>query len=325
MTPSALRAMLGAAAAIALLAGCGEDAPSARPLPAPGGERERIADVTARAKERESAGDAPGAEAAWEEVLSLRPGHASALYATARLRRGRGDRQGALARIEALRGVEPNAGRGWLLAAEILADPASGALRDLPGAEAAARAALERNPEESGPHLALGRVLLLRGRAAEAAERLEIAARMNPRDAESRSLLGAIHLRAGRTPEARRWFRAAVLGGRAPGVSTARGGVPGEGDTVAILDPERTPSAGELCAAAGLRAVGETVAGGIEGGACEGTLRAAAETALRAMGTGAASLDLDGDGTSEAAAVEVPGGGVSVAVASGKGRVTLYR
>ncbi len=236
-------------------AGCGGEVPAAPPAP-PDPTAARVADLVHRAKEREQAGDGAGAEAAWEEVLALRPGHGSAFYASARLRKARGEFLGALERLAALRAVEPNAGRGWLLEADLRCDPAAGGLRDLGRAEEAAREALARNPEESGPSLALGRILWLRGKDAEAAERLEIAARMNPRDAESRSLRGVLALREGRAGEARRWFLDALRAGRPAGA-----GVPGEGDTLLSLAPDRPPTRGELRAAAGLAALGEAVEG----------------------------------------------------------------
>lgn len=321
----AARRLVLAAAAAALLPRCGAGPPLPPPPAAEPGDRERLADATARAKERENAGDLRDAEAAWEEVLSLRPGHASALYATARLRRARGDLAGALARLEDLRAAEPNAGRGHLLAAEVLSDPASGTARDLAAAEARARAALSLNPEESGPQLVLGRVLLLRGRSGEAAERLENAARMNPRDPESRSLLGVLLLREGRSAEARRRFREALGAGRAAGVAATSGGVAGEGDTAASLDPGRPPTPGELRAAAGLAALGEVPAGGADGGPAPAPLRAAAEAALAARGTGEALLPGGAEAGPSTAAVEVPGGGIRIAREAGNGRVTLLR
>ena len=316
-------ACLSAALAV-LSAGCRDEAAPAAPAASLDAAPARVADAIARAKALENAGDRPGAEAAWEEVLALRPGHASALYATARLRRRRGDLRGALERIGTLRAAEPNAGRGCLLAAEILADPASGPLRDLGRAAEAARAALGLNPEESGPHLCLGRVLLLRGEIAGAEERLAVAARMNPRDAESRSLLGVLCLGAGREGEARAWFHAALRGARPAGAAATHGGVPGEGDTAVSLDPSRPPSPGELRAVAGLGALGEGVGGTAEAGPATDALRVASEASLAARGTGEALLDLDGDGSPEGAAVRAPGGALFLAMARG-GSTTLHR
>lgn len=193
--------LLGLLAAL-LAAGCGgggaAGAAPGGPAPAvpadPG--RARLADAVAAAKAREGAGDGAAAEAAWEEVLRMRPDHASALYASARLRWARGDAAGALDRLALLRAAEPGGGRGFLLAAEIHSDPRSGPLRDPARAVALAARAVELNPEESGTHLGLGRALLAAGRLPEAGERLPVAARMNPRDAESRSLLGVLDLLA---------------------------------------------------------------------------------------------------------------------------------
>ncbi len=282
--------------------------------------RAREADAVSRAKEREGAGDRAGAEAAWEEVLALHPGQATALYSTARLRRARGDLGGALERIEALRIADPGAGRAGLLAAEILSDPAAGTLRDLGRAETLAREALARNPEESGPQLVLGRVLLLGGKGPEAAERLALAARMNPRDSESRSLLGVLALRGGEAAGARRWFRECLRGAAPAGAAASPGGVPGEGDTAASLDPGRPPTGGELRAVAGLAALGESV-GGVGAGESGPGVLGAARAALEARGTGEALLDLDGDGVQDGAAVLDAGGGVSLAVR--RGRETL--
>jgi tetratricopeptide (TPR) repeat protein len=192
-----LAAAAGGAAACGGTPAAGPAAPL-DPVPA------RVADLVAAARAREEAGDRAGAAADWEAILALRPRHGSALYASARLRAVAGDRAGALERLALLQEEEPNAGRGLLLAAAILSDPEAGPLRDLARAEAFARAALDRNPEESGPHLRLGIVLLLAGKAGPAAERLEVAAAMNPRDAESRSLRGVLALRAGDREGARR-------------------------------------------------------------------------------------------------------------------------
>lgn len=315
------RALLIAAALFAGCGGAGSPEPAATPRDP---DAARLADLLRAAREREGGGNAAASEAAWEEVLALRPRNPGALYATARLRRDRGDLAGALVRLETLRTEEPVAGRGFLLAAEILADSSSGALRDTVRAEAFAREAIARNPEESGSHLGLGRVLLLAGRAEEAAERLAVAARMNPRDAESRSLLGAIRLRAGRQEEARIRFREALLCGRGPGVGSARADIPGEGDTGASLEPGRRPGGGELRAAAGLAALGEPVGGAREGGAWPGNLREAARAALAARGTGEALLDRDADGRPAAAAVEGPQGPAAAAV-SPSGEVLVYR
>jgi tetratricopeptide (TPR) repeat protein len=312
------------AALTVLAAGCGE-----QPAPAAGAAildatPGLVADAIARARSLEHAGSRDAAEAEWEGVLALRPVHASALYATARLRWRRGDHAGALERLGKLRTVEPNAGRGWLLAAEILADPSAGPVRDLGGSEASARAALERNPEESGPHLLLGRVILLAGRPDEAAERLAVAARMNPRDAESRSLLGTVRLRQGRPDEARRLFRDAIRCGGGQGVGVVPAGVPGEGDTGAALAAGRIPSAGELRAAAGLAALEAGPDAADPARPAPEYLRAAALEALRARGTGEAVLLRGADGPAYAAVVEGTGGPV-IAVLEAGGVVRVFR
>lgn len=303
-----MRRRLPAAAALllgTLLAGCGAAEPAPAPAaPPPDPDRARTIDLLRGAKHLESEGDGAGAEAAWEEVLRLRPGNTLALYSTARLRRGRGDLAGALERLRELRDAEPQASRGFLLAAEILSEPSAGPLRDSAAAEALARGALERNPEESGPFLVLGRVLMLAGRAPEAGEVLEVAARMNPRDAESRSLRGVLHLREGLREEAVRWFREALSCAREAGVGALHGGVAGEGDTLLSLSPGGRPSAGELRAAAGLGAAGARAGTGVAEGVWEEGVRAEAERALAARGTGEAVLDRDGDGAPDAAFVE---------------------
>jgi len=187
-----------------------------------------------------------------------------------------------------------------------------------------AAAAVERNPEESGTHLGLGRALLLAGRPAEAAERLALAARMNPRDPESRSLLGVLELGAGRGEAAAGLFREAIVAARGRGAGVLQGGVPGEGDTAAGLDPDRAPTGGELRAAAGLFRLGEAVGGSRVGGAPEGSLRERLRAVLEARGTGEALLDLDGDGEADGAAVEA-GGTLAVALLLEGGGVELLR
>ncbi len=323
-----------AALVTALLAGgvpaCGD--------PAAGGPRESpptpvaadpsraiLADALRAARTAEGAGDAGAAEAAWKTVLALDAANPGALYASARLLARRGDAAGALRRIESLRLVEPNAGRGLLLRAEILTDPASGAPRDPVLAVDAAAEALALNPEESGPHLVLGRALLRAGRATEGARRLATAARMNPRDAESRSLLGVVRLRDGDGRGARTAFHdalaAAAPAGAAAGTE-APGGVPGEGDTRESLAGDRAPTAGELRAVAGLALLGVPVDGTeVARDPPAAGVHDALRAALDRGGTGEAIADLDGDGAADAAAVEA-GGRLALAIrAAGRVRV----
>jgi tetratricopeptide (TPR) repeat protein len=278
----------------------------------------RVADLVHEAKARESAGEGNAAERAWEEVLALRPRHASALYATARLRRARGDLLGSLGRIGECIAAEPRAGRARLLAVEILSDPGSGAVRDLARAEALAREALSLNPEESGPHLALGRVLLLRGDPPGACERLAVAAAMNPRDPESRSLLGVGHLRAGRREEARRSFEAALAVAAVRGVAAGSdGGVRGEGDTLRSRALPPAPAPGVLRAVAGLAALGIVAGPARRGEDPPAGLVEAAEAALAGSGGAEALLDADGDGRPDASAVGGPDGATGLASWSG--------
>ncbi len=309
-----------------LLCGCSDPGKEAglEFRPSLEGSKHLLSDAITRARSLDGAGDRAGAAAAWEEVLALRPGHATALYASAVLRWRDGDGAGALARLAALREAEPGGGRGYLLAAAILGDPAAGSLRDPEGAVAMAAAALERNPEESGTHLALGRALLLAGRTGEAAARLAVAAGMNPRDPDARSLLGVLAFREGRREEAAARFREALRAAAGAGVGALHGGVPGEGDTEAALDPSRAPSPGELRAAAGLHALGAVVKGAPEGEPMTEGVRERVLEALRARGSGETLLDLDGDGAAEGAAVQA-GTGFGAAFRSPGGPVALRR
>ena len=301
-----------------LLSACGDPPP----VPGPAADfahdgRAAMADAVGRAKKAETAGDGAGAEEAWEAALARDPDHASALYATARLRRDRGDAAGALERLRSLLRLDPHAGRAHLLAAEVLSDPGSGAVRDLAAAEIEARRALDLNPEESGPYLALGRVLWLAGKNGPAAETLASAARMNPRDTESRSLLGVLHLRSGERDRAGMRFREALRAGR-PAGAEAGADVPGEGDTTDSLDPDRPPTEGELRASAGLALLGHPPAGAREGDPLPGDLRRRLLALLRERGTGEAVLDGDGDGSPDLAAVAAGG-------SEGEGAFTAVR
>jgi tetratricopeptide (TPR) repeat protein len=253
----------------------------------------------------------------------MRPDHATALYASARLRWGRGDAAGALDRLALLRAAEPGGGRGLLLAAEIHADPRSGPLRDPARAADLAARAVDLNPEESGTHLGLGRALLAAGRLSEAGERLAVAARMNPRDAESRSLLGVLDLRAGDRERAGARFREALRCASGKGVGGAACGPPGEGDTLADLDPGRAPGPGELRALAALHLLGAPLRGAKEGDPPPGARERCGE-ALRSRGTGEALIDLDGDGKVDAAALG-PEGGFAAAILAPGGGVLLLR
>lgn len=63
------------------------------------------------------------------------------------------------------------------------------------------RAAMERDPIATGPHLQLGMTLALMGRSAEAAACLATAVRLDPENAEARARLGAEWIRLGKTAQ----------------------------------------------------------------------------------------------------------------------------
>jgi hypothetical protein len=244
----------------------------------------------------------------WEEVLTLDPENGAALYALACLHRRAGDDGNALLLLDTLERVDPIGGRGHLLRAEILMDRRDGLPPDSAGAVAAARRALDLNPEESGSHLAMGRALAADGLRDEALERLRVAAVMNPRDPESRSLLGLLHLGRDEGEAAATQFRRAldVAAGRMEVGTGAE--VKGEGDTLPAPDRSWRPGPGELRALAGLWLLDRPVpVVPEEENALPPGVAAAVREALARRGVlGGVTLDLDGDGRTDAVAVERP-------------------
>ena len=207
----------------------GEDpVPTFRPAP------ESLGVLLDRVRNRLRVGDDAGAEEGYREVLVRQPDHAASLYALALLLDKRGEREEALRLLERLVEVDGIPSRGRLLMARILIDSTretSDPVRVkalLTRAEAEARAAVETNPEDSGTHATLGRILLL-ARNWPAAERsLQRALGVNPNDEDSALRLAIARVADGRTPAAIEGLHDLLAG---TGERPEREGVLEEGDT----------------------------------------------------------------------------------------------
>jgi Tfp pilus assembly protein PilF len=134
---------------------------------------------------REKKGDLAGAEATFEKVLRLSPTHTISVVHLARLQRKRGDRAGAIRRLDALFAV---GGESY----DTLIERADLWLEDrhpekaLPLLERAVRTF----PDYSRGWGLLARAYADRGETAKAAEAARKAAKIDPKNADARKLLG---------------------------------------------------------------------------------------------------------------------------------------
>ncbi len=184
---------LCAVALCALVAACGdgtsERGPTARtPEQVARGASER-AFWTAfdAARDVLRTGDEAAAADLYESALERKPEHEAALYALAGIRWRQGRHVEALALAERLEAVERPKSRSLLMQARIRSDvdalphgTAEAPWYDLDVAAAKASAALEINPEETGPHVVSARIALLRGAPADALASLNRALTLHP-------------------------------------------------------------------------------------------------------------------------------------------------
>jgi superkiller protein 3 len=134
---------------------------------------------------REKKGDLAGAEATFEKVLRLSPTHTISVVHLARMQRKRGDRAGAIRRLDALFAA---GGESY----DTLIERADLWLEDrhpekaLPLLERAVRTF----PDFSRGWGLLARAYADRGETAKAAEAARKAAKIDPRNADARKVLG---------------------------------------------------------------------------------------------------------------------------------------
>jgi len=159
------------------------------------------------ARDALAAGDEDECRRILHEVVRLDPAHAAALYQLAQLE----SPAVALRFCDRVVALEPRVPRGLLLRAQLRSDPALPDIYDLARARADLERARRLNRHETGVVLATGRVLILQGEWARAAEVLA-SVRHNPRAAalealclfrldrgdEARALLSAPRRRAPR-------------------------------------------------------------------------------------------------------------------------------
>lgn len=145
------------------------------------------------------AGDDAGATRAFRAAVALRPADAHALFFLATTLEHAGDADGALAAYRELaarepRGAEGHLGLGVLLVKRGGTETDEGMLE--------LERALEINPDLYEARVTLGRVLVARGRAAEAVSHLNRAAQLAPGNPEPHYQLSLAYRRLGRKDDA---------------------------------------------------------------------------------------------------------------------------
>lgn len=218
-----------------------------------------------RARTTQAAGDEAKAKGEFEEVLRLRPGHAASLYALAGIEHRAGRHARALELVAEQERVDRPKTRALLLRAAIRSDveallaagrpvaPGTAPWFDLDDAALAVDEAERTNPEETGPHLARGKVELLRGDAAAAEAALDRALTIHPDHAEALVLRSVARRALGRTDDARADLARAVAV-TTPKESTLPAG---EGDTIASLAAAKRAGTPRLRALAELLRAGD--------------------------------------------------------------------
>jgi len=166
-----------------------------------------------------------GSIAAYRTALGIDPRHEDCRYALGNLLLEAGDREGARRELEALLALDPRSQRGHGALGDLLADPASGPMRDLAAARKEYEAAGGIYHEETGWVVRVGEVALATGDVAEAKRVFEKVLVTNERSFQALYFLGYLAHRRGDASEARRLFDAAfsALGPQAHPA-------PGEGD-----------------------------------------------------------------------------------------------
>jgi len=127
----------------------------------------------------------------FEQALGLDPVHEGSLYYLANCRAETGDIEGALAGLDTLIRINPRSQRAHKRWGTLRATNA-GEPSDLDAAVTALERASAINPEETGVSLVLGEVLLMRGDAAGARQRLEWVVRSNPQSGEAYFVLACL-------------------------------------------------------------------------------------------------------------------------------------
>lgn len=145
------------------------------------------------------AGDAAGAARAFRAAVTLSPGNARAHFFLATTLERAGEEAGALEAYRSLVRLRPNEAEGHLGLGVLLVKKggtdAEEGMREL-------LRALEINPNLYEARVTLGRVLVTRGRAAEAVEHLKRAAALAPDNPEPHYQLSLAYRRLGRKSEA---------------------------------------------------------------------------------------------------------------------------
>jgi tetratricopeptide (TPR) repeat protein len=150
-----------------------------------------------------------------------------------------GHREEALAELDEMRRRSPGSHRAHRQWAALRAVAAEGP-DDLAAATEAAERALAINREETGALLLLGELALLQGRPRQAAERLELACRTNPRAVGGFFLRGWVAWSGGDEAAARELLRQTVA---ARGPDWKPEGTAAEGDVAARMHRDESPLA----------------------------------------------------------------------------------
>ncbi len=145
------------------------------------------------------AGDFTGAARAFRAAAGLKPENVEASFFLATALERSGDADGALAAYRGLVARRPGAHEGHMGLGVLLVKRGGAGVEE--GMKALARA-LEINPDLYEARVTLGRMLVARGRAAEAVEHLKRAAALAPDNPEPHYQLSLAYRRLGRTQEA---------------------------------------------------------------------------------------------------------------------------
>lgn len=172
-------------------------------------------------------------------ALALNPAHEDSLYYLGLCLASEGKTEPALAQLRELQRINPQSHRAWQQWG-VLRASSSRELADLESAQGALERAHAINPEETGALLVLGEIALLRGNAAEAAERLSAACQTNPKAVGGFFLSAYIAWHNGDDAAARRLLEGARV---ALGPDWQPRGATSEGDVQRRQHVEITPLA----------------------------------------------------------------------------------
>jgi putative thioredoxin len=152
--------------------------------------------LAADGEERAAAGDAAGAEHAFQEALARDPRQARALLGLARARAQAGDADAALGLLERI-----GPGTRYTEEADRIAALLRTRVGGAQGDEDELRARVAAEPSAPGPRLALGRLLAARGRHPEALAELLEAVRLDPGFGDGAARLAMLDLFTALGPE----------------------------------------------------------------------------------------------------------------------------